>query len=60
MGTLEQEPEIMALWLHNMYIWLWYNLKAVNLLVREQGLDSPESLRILTNKNVNDIMLQGS
>ena len=45
----------MALWLYDMYIWLGFSPKAATLLVREQGLDSPERLRVLTAKNVNDI-----
>ena len=38
-----------------MYIILGYSPKADKLLFTEQGLDSPEKLRVLTNKNVNDI-----
>ena len=48
-------PEIMASWLQEMYLWLGFSPEAARLLVREQGLDSPERLRVLTNKNVNDI-----
>ena len=38
-----------------MYVWLGFSPKAAKLLVREQGLDSPEGLRVLTNKNNDDI-----
>ena len=38
-----------------MYLLLRFNPEAARLLVREQGLDSPERLRVLTNKNVDDI-----
>ena len=51
----EQGPEIVALWLQDMYIQLGFSPKAARLLVREQGQDSPERLRVLTDKNVNDI-----
>ena len=47
-------PEIMASKLQNMYIWLGFSPKAAKLLVREQGLDSPDRLRVLTDKNVDD------
>ena len=50
-----QEPEIMALWLQDMYIWLGFSPKAAKLLIREQQPDNPEMLRILTEKNVDDI-----
>ena len=50
-----QGPEIMVLWLQDMYVRLGFSPKAAKLLVREQGLDSPERLHVLTNKNVNDI-----
>ena len=40
----------MALWLQDMY-----GPKAAKLLIREQGLDSPERLQVLTDKNVADI-----
>ena len=59
MGILQvhraQGPEIMALKLQNMYIWLGFSPKAAKLLIREQGLDNPNRLRVLTNKNVDDI-----
>ena len=51
----DQGPEIMALWLQDMYIWLGFSPEAAKLLIREQGLDSPERLRDLTNKNIDDI-----
>ena len=38
-----------------MYVELGFSPKAAKLLVRKQGLDSPERLRVLTNKNVDDI-----
>ena len=38
-------PEIMASWCQDMYIWLRFSPKAARLLIREQGLDSPERLR---------------
>ena len=50
-----QGPEILALKLQDMYIWLGFSPEAVKLLIREIGLDSPERPRALTNKNVNDI-----
>ena len=55
-GYIEsKDVEIMALWLQDMYIVLGFSPEAVKLLFREQGLDSPERLRVLTNKNVDDI-----
>ena len=51
----EQGPEIMALWLQDTYIWLVFSPEAAKLLVREKGLDSPERLKVLTNKKINDI-----
>ena len=47
--------EIMALKLQNMYVWLRFSPKAAKLLIREQGLDNSNRLRVLTDKNVNDI-----
>ena len=38
-----------------MYIWLGFSPKAAKLLIRQQGLDNHNRLRILTNKNVDDI-----
>ena len=46
----------MALWLLDMYILLGHSSKAAKLLIREQGLDSPERPRVLMNKNVDDIL----
>ena len=45
----------MALWLQDMYLWLRLSPEAARLLVKVQGLDSPERLRVLTDKNVDDI-----
>ena len=38
-----------------MYIWLGFSTKSPKLLDREQGLDSPERMRVLTDKNVDNI-----
>ena len=45
----------MALKLQNMYIRLGFSPKAAKLLIKEQGLDNPDRLRILTDKNADDI-----
>ena len=45
----------MALSLQNMYIWLKFSPKAAKLPIREPRLDSPERLKVLTDKNVDDI-----
>ena len=45
----------MVFWLQDMYLWLRFSSEAARLLVRKQGLDNPERLRVLTNKNVYDI-----
>ena len=45
----------MASWLQDMYLRLRFSPEASRLLVREQGIDSPERLRVLTDRNVNDI-----
>ena len=45
----------MASWLQDIYLQFRFSLEAARLLVREQGLDSPERLRVLTDKNV-DVM----
>ena len=45
----------MALLLQDMYIQLRFSPEAAKLLIREQGLDSPERLTILTYKDVVDI-----
>ena len=44
----------MALWLQDMYIWLGFSSDAAKLLIRDQGINSPERLRVLTDKNVFD------
>ena len=44
----------MASWLQDMYIWLEFSPKAEKFLIREQGLYSPDRLRVLTDKNVDD------
>ena len=49
------EPEMMASWLQDMYLWPRFSSKAARLLIREQGLDSPERLSVHTDKNVDDI-----
>ena len=38
-----------------MYLRLRFHSEAARLLVREQGLDSPERLTVLIDKNVDDI-----
>ena len=50
-----QRHEIMDLWLHSTYLWIGFSSEAARLLVREQGLDSHERLRELTDKSVDDI-----
>ena len=50
-----QGPEIVASWLQDMYVQLGISPKAAKLVVREHGLDSPDRLRVLTDKNVDDI-----
>ena len=45
----------MASKLQNMYIQLGFSPKAAKLFIREQGLDNPDRLRVLTDKNVDDI-----
>ena len=45
----------MAFWLQDMYLLLGFSPEAARLLIREQGLDSPEKLRIHTNKNADVI-----
>ena len=39
----------------SMYSWLGFSPKVARLFVREHRLNSPERLRILTDKNVDDI-----
>ena len=34
---------------------MWLSLEVARLFVREQGLDSPERLRVCTDKKVDDI-----
>ena len=48
----KQGPEIMASWLQDMCIWLGFSPKAAKLLLREQGPDSHERLRVLIHMNV--------
>ena len=45
----------MALKLQDMYTQLGFSPKAGKLLIREQELDSPDRLRVLTDKNADDI-----
>ena len=45
----------MASWLYDMFIWLGFNPKEAKLLIREQGLDSPKWLRVLMDKNIDEI-----
>ena len=45
----------MASWLQDMYIRLGFCPEAAKFFVTEQGLDSPEGLQVLTDKNVDDI-----
>ena len=45
----------MALNLQNMFIQFGFSPEAAKLLVREQRLDNPNRLRVLTEKNVDDI-----
>ena len=44
----------MALWLQDMYLWLGFNPKAAQWLIREHGQDSPDSLQVLINKSVDN------
>ena len=41
--------------LQDLYLWLGFSPKAARLLIREQELDIPDKLRVVMNKNVNDI-----
>ena len=43
---------MMVFWLQDMYLQLGFSHEAARMLVREQGLDSPYTLRVLTDKNV--------
>ena len=51
----ELGPEIMALCLQDLYLWLGFNPEAARLLVREQGIDSTERLRVLADKIIRNI-----
>ena len=51
----EQGPVIMASWLQDIYLQLGFSPKAARLLIRVQGLDSFNRLRVLIDKNVDDI-----
>ena len=50
-----QGLEIIASWLQSIYLHLEFSSKATRLLIREHRLDSLERLRVLTEKNLNDI-----
>ena len=43
------------MWLQDVYLQLGFSSGTARLLTREQGIDDPERLRVVTNKNVNDI-----
>ena len=45
----------MASWLQKMYLQLRFSSEAARLLIREQGLDSLERLRVITDKNDDNI-----
>ena len=45
----------MPSWLQDMYIQLGFSPKAAKLFIKEQGLNSPKRLRVLTDKNVDAI-----
>ena len=45
----------MASMLHDMYTQLGFSPEESKLFIREQGLNSPDRLRVLTDKNVHDI-----
>ena len=45
----------MVSWLQDMYLWLGFSYVAARLLVRDQGLDSHERMRVFMDKNVDDI-----
>ena len=45
----------MTSWLQDMCLWLGFSSEAARLFIREQGLNRSERLRVLTDKNVNDI-----
>ena len=48
-------PEVVASWHQDIYLQFRFSSEAALLLIREQGLDSPKRLRVLIDKNVNDI-----
>ena len=45
----------MASWLQDMYVQLGFSTKAAKLLVREQGLNILERLKVLMDKSVDNI-----
>ena len=45
----------MASWRQDMYLCLGFSPEAAKLLIREKELDSPKRLRVLMDKNVDDI-----
>ena len=47
--------EMMAFKLEAMYAWLGFSHDTAKELIQEQGMDNPNRLRALTNKNVDDI-----
>lgn len=50
-----QGPEFIALCLQDMNRWLRLSQEATRLLMREQGLDDPDRLIVLTDKNNDEI-----
>ena len=54
-GHQEQGPDVMASWLQDLFIQLGFSPEAAKLFIREQELDSLVRLRVLTDKNVDDI-----
>ena len=47
----------MVSWLQDIYFQLGFSSEAARLLIREQGLDSPERFRLFIDKNVSDICI---
>ena len=45
----------LALWLQDMYILMGFSPEAAKLLIREKELNSLERMRVLINKNVDEI-----
>ena len=45
----------MGLWILDVYLQLGFSSEADRLLIRKQGLDSPDRLRVITEKSVDDI-----